>query len=116
MQFVLRRRAAVCLILSAAAAAAKGPVFDTSRVFEGGTGGYKLYRIPGIVVTKKGTILIYTEGRRTGSGDWDSIDILLRRSTDGGKTFSPQRVIARAPGKIDRSPWLWNADRANRTT
>jgi sialidase-1 len=105
MRFASRRRAALyLLILSAPAAAARVPAFTTSRVFEGDTGGYKLYRIPGMVVTRKGTVLIYTEARRTGSGDWDSIDILLRRSTDGGKTFSPQRVIARAPGKIERSP------------
>ena len=45
----------------------------------------------------------YTEARPTGSGGWDSIDILMRRSTDGGATFSEQRVIAHAPGKIDRS-------------
>jgi sialidase-1 len=105
MPIAFRCRAALyLLILSAMSAAAEKPLFKTSRVFEGDTGGYKLYRIPGIVVTKKGTILIYTEARRTGSGDWDTIDILLRRSTDGGKTFSPQRVIARAPGKIERSP------------
>ena len=79
------------------------PFFHATRLFEGDSGGYKLYRIPGIVVTKRGTILAYTEARRTGSGDWDSIDILMRRSTDGGATFSPQRVIARAPGKIERS-------------
>jgi len=77
--------------------------FQTTRLFEGDSGGYKLYRIPGIVVTKRGTILAYTEARRTGNGDWDSIDVLMRRSTDGGATFSPQAVTARAPGKIERS-------------
>lgn len=83
---------------------AAAPRFESQRLFEGDTGGYKLYRIPGIVVTRKGTILAYTEARRTGSGDWDTIDIVMRRSTDSGKTFSPQRVIAHAPGAIERSP------------
>ena len=91
---------AVVLAYSVSGAA---PSFQTARIFEGDSGGYKLYRIPGIVVTKKGTILAYTEARRTGSGDWDSIDILMRRSTDGGATFSQPRVIAHAPGKIERS-------------
>ncbi len=91
------------LVLASSAIAAK-PTFHTERLFEGGTGGYNIYRIPGIVVTKKGTILAYTEARRTNGNDWDSIDIVLRRSTDGGTTFSSQRVIARAPGKIERSP------------
>jgi len=94
--------AALLLILAHLCAAA--PRFESKRLFEGDTGGYKLYRIPGIVVTRKATILAYTEARRTGSGDWDSIDILMRRSTDGGKTFSPQRVIAHAPGAIERNP------------
>lgn len=90
-------------LLLACTVSAAGPSFETTRLFEGDSGGYKLYRIPGIVVTKKGSILAYTEARRTGSGDWDSIDIVMRRSTDGGATFSPQRVIAHAPGKIERS-------------
>jgi sialidase-1 len=80
------------------------PQFESKRLFEGDAGGYKLYRIPGIVTTRKGTILAYTEARRTGNGDWDTIDIVMRRSTDGGKNFTPQRVIAHAPGKIERSP------------
>jgi sialidase-1 len=90
-------------VLLARPVSGAAPSFQTARIFEGDTEGYKLYRIPGIVVTKKGTILAYTEARRTGSGDWDSIDILMRRSSDGGSTFSPQRVIAHAPGKIERS-------------
>jgi sialidase-1 len=94
--------AALLLILASLCAAA--PQIEPKRLFEGDTGGYKLYRIPGIIVTQKATILAYTEARRTGSGDWDSIDILMRRSTDAGKTFSPQRVIAHAPGRIERNP------------
>jgi len=90
-------------ILLAYTASGAAPSFKTARLFEGNTGGYVLYRIPGIIVTQRGTILAYTEARRTGSGDWDSIDILMRRSTDGGATFSAQRVIAHAPGKIERS-------------
>jgi sialidase-1 len=83
---------------------AASPSFRTERLFEGGTGGYNVYRIPGIVVTRKGTILAYTEARRTNGNDWDTIDVVMRRSNDRGATFSPQKVIAHAPGKIDRSP------------
>ncbi len=95
-------RFALVLVLAFAAQAAE-PSFRTTPLFQGDQGGYHLYRIPGIVVTRKGTILAYTEARRTGSGDWDSIDVVMRRSTDGGETFSPQQVIAHAPGKIERS-------------
>jgi sialidase-1 len=79
------------------------PSFETQRLFQGASGGYNIYRIPGIVVTKKGTILAYTEARKTNGNDWDTIDVVMRRSTDGGATFSSQRAIAHAPGKIERS-------------
>ncbi|MDQ2948428.1 MAG: glycoside hydrolase, partial [Acidobacteriota bacterium] len=46
----------------------------------------------------------YTEARSTGNGDWDSIDIMMRRSTDGGATFSPQRVVAHVTGTVERNP------------
>src|SRR5215212_8141341 len=67
-------------------------------LFEAGKGGYALYRIPGLVVTKQGTVLAYCEARRTGKSDWDSIDILLRRSTDAGKSWSTPQKISNVPG------------------
>ncbi len=73
-------------------------------LFESGNEGYALYRIPGLVVTKQGTILAYCEARRTGKSDWDTIDILLRRSTDGGKTWSPRVKIADVPGPKTKNP------------
>lgn len=69
------------------------PVF--TDLFEARVGGYATYRIPGIVVTATGSILTYAEARRTGIGDWDAIDLLLRRSSDGGRTWSPAQTIAR---------------------
>lgn len=54
---------------------------------------YAGYRIPGLVVTKKGTIIVYCEARSKGCSDWGKIDILLSRSEDGGKTFSEPIII-----------------------
>lgn len=54
---------------------------------------YSNYRIPGIVVTKRGTLITYFEARRTAS-DWARMDILLYRSEDGGKSFSAPIVVA----------------------
>lgn len=73
-------------------------------LFDAGKGGYALYRIPGIVVTAKGTVLAYCEARRTGKTDWDTIDLMLRRSTDGGKTWSARRKIADVPGPKPKNP------------
>src|SRR6516162_7926986 len=67
------------------------PFLDKIDVFEAGKEGYTLYRIPGIVVTAKGTVLAYCEARKGEGGDWTTIDILLRRSTDGGKTWGQRQ-------------------------
>jgi sialidase-1 len=72
-------------------------------LFRAGEGGYKLYRIPGVVVTKAGTVLAYCEARKTAS-DWASIDILARRSTDGGKTWGEPVKVADVPGPKERNP------------
>ena len=54
--------------------------------------GYFLYRVPSIVATKKGTILVCYECRH--GHDWSAMDLVVRRSTDGGKTWSERNYIA----------------------
>ena len=68
------------------------------------TDGYKIYRIPGVVVTKSGAVLAYCEARKSDRGDWGHIDILLRRSADGGKTWSAPTKIADVPGPKEKNP------------
>lgn len=81
------------VLLLRSATAGDEPVF--TDLFEARVGGYATYRIPGIVVTATGSILAYAEARRTGIGDWDAIDLLLRRSADGGRTWSAPQTLAR---------------------
>ena len=64
------------------------------HLFEARTGGYRVYRIPGLLASAGGVVLATVEARRGGGGDWDANDILLRRSTDGGRTFGEPRVLA----------------------
>ncbi|UCH35838.1 MAG: exo-alpha-sialidase [Armatimonadota bacterium] len=64
-----------------------------SALFTSGEGGYHTYRIPAIIATSRGTILAFCEGRRHGPSDSGDIDLLLKRSTDGGRTWSEQRVV-----------------------
>jgi len=67
---------------------------ESDALWTAGEGGYATYRIPGIVVTKRNTVLAYAVGRRTLGSDWADADVLMRRSTDGGRTFDAARRIA----------------------
>ncbi len=62
-------------------------------VFVSGCDGYHTYRIPSVIVTAKGTVLAFCEGRKTGRGDSGDIDLLLKRSEDGGRTFSEPQIV-----------------------
>jgi sialidase-1 len=80
------------------------PSLTRIDLFEAGKGGYEVYRIPGIVATSKGTLLAYCEARKSGRGDWGAIDLLLRRSSDGGKTWSDPYKIAQVDGPHTKNP------------
>jgi sialidase-1 len=58
----------------------------TTDVFNSGTGGYFTYRIPSLLVTPKGALLAFCEGRKSSPSDNGDIDLLMRRSDDGGRT------------------------------
>src|SRR4051812_17246360 len=93
--------------LAGAAAAAEdgpGPVPEKTDLWVGNTGGYAHYRIPGIVVTARGSLLAYCEARKDIRGDWGTIDVLLRRSSDGGKTWDAPRKIVTPPKGVGKNP------------
>jgi sialidase-1 len=109
--------AIVTCLLTASAAIAAEPFIEKIDLFKAGEGGYKLYHIPGIVVTAKGTVLAWCEARQKG-GDWDQIEILLRRSTDEGRTWSEPRRIADVRGPKTKNPFslaMKNVDPADVT-
>src|SRR4026207_1998603 len=58
-----------------------------------GEGGYHTYRIPSVIVTPKGTLLAFAEGRQGSAADAGNIDLVLRRSEGGGVSWSPTRVL-----------------------
>ncbi len=68
-------------------------VLNTSAVFTSGKDGYHTYRIPALVVTPSGEALAFCEGRRDGQGDQGVIDLLLKRSADGGRSWSKQSIV-----------------------
>ncbi|MPY87708.1 MAG: hypothetical protein GEU99_07290 [Luteitalea sp.] len=62
-------------------------------VYVAGRDGYHTYRIPSVIVTPKGTLLAFAEARREGAEDAGDIDLVLKRSTDAGATWSAMQVI-----------------------
>jgi sialidase-1 len=81
---------AVLLMPISSVMAAELPQTD---VFTAGQDGYHTYRIPALVVTQKGTLLAICEGRKTGRSDHGDLDLVLKRSKDGGKTWGPLELI-----------------------
>jgi sialidase-1 len=65
-----------------------------SALFVAGQEGYHSFRIPALIVSAKGTVLAFCEGRRHSRSDTGDIDLVLKRSLDGGKTWQPMQVVA----------------------
>jgi sialidase-1 len=78
-----------CHVCIASATAALNQV----DLFSSGADGYHTYRIPALAVTKSGALLAFAEGRKEGAGDVGDVDMLLRRSLDGGRTWQPVQVL-----------------------
>ena len=69
------------------------PLFSITNLFEANTNGYTNYRIPGVCVTPGGVAIVHTEARYGRGGDWDAINIVMRRSLDNGQTWDEPRIL-----------------------
>ncbi|MFK0291038.1 exo-alpha-sialidase [Streptomyces sp. NPDC090442] len=69
--------------------------YASSVPYRAGTEGYASFRIPAVVRARSGAVLAFAEGRVDSAGDAGHIDIVLKRSTDGGRTWGPLRRVAR---------------------
>lgn len=79
------------IVLSAAAGSAPEPI--KSDVFVGGQDGYHTYRIPALTITNQGTVLAFCEARKNSPNDQGDIDLVLRRSFDGGHSWEPMQHV-----------------------
>ena len=84
--------AALLAATAFSAPAASAPLQRTD-VFVAGQGGYHTYRIPALIVASNQTLLAFCEGRKDSRSDTGNIDLLLKRSADGGATWSEPQVV-----------------------
>ncbi|MDA0207436.1 MAG: sialidase family protein [Acidobacteria bacterium] len=70
------------------------PVFEEHPLFQAKEAGYHCYRIPALLVTKPGTVLAFAEARKNNCNDHGDVDLMLKRSSDGGRTWSEQQLVA----------------------
>ena len=83
----------------ALATACTAPVIERTVVFAEGSDDCHFYRIPAMCLDRDGAIVAVTDRRYESLADLGyrktSIDVSVRRSTDGGRTWGPQTFIAR---------------------
>jgi sialidase-1 len=83
------------VVLGTSSASRTGAATDSleeTNLWTAGVDGYHTYRIPALLVTPRGTVLAFCEGRKTSGGDHGDVDLVMKRSTDGGHTWSPQQI------------------------
>ncbi len=62
-------------------------------LYSDGDGSYSAFRIPALLKTSNGNLLAFAEGRWNGLDDAFDIDLVVRRSTDNGKTWGPIEIV-----------------------
>ena len=79
------------------ATASAEPMLINTDVFTSGNEGYHTYRIPAVETAPDGSLIALAEGRKynrrgAGAGNND-VDLVMKRSTDNGRTWSKLTVI-----------------------
>ncbi|HNY41662.1 MAG TPA: sialidase family protein [Bryobacteraceae bacterium] len=89
------RRQAFRTLVGAAAACQLQVAGEPWRatVFRAGEDGYHTFRIPALIETRRRTLLAFCEGRRLSSSDSGDIDLVMKRSQDGGRTWSGLKLV-----------------------
>lgn len=64
-----------------------------TTVFRSGEDGYLSYRIPAIISLNNGELLAFCEGRKNGASDFGDNDIVMKRSTDRGRTWQKLQLV-----------------------
>lgn len=66
---------------------------ELTPVFPLNSEGYQCFRIPAMIVLPDGNLLAFAEGRKNDCGDFGNVDIVMKRSSNGGKSWQPLSVL-----------------------
>lgn len=75
----------------------------STTLYTAGTEGYSNFRIPTMITLPSGRVLAFAEARSEFS-DAGEINIVLRISDDGGRTFGPLKIVAAGNGNTAGNP------------
>lgn len=95
---------AAATLLTGGPAYAAEPYHEEGAVYTANTDGYFCFRIPAIVKATNGDLLAFAEGRINNCDDRGNIDLVLKRSHDGGRTWGPLQVVSRGNGDTHGNP------------
>ena len=73
-------------------------------VYRAGEDDTHTYRIPALAVSRQGTLLAFAEARRRSAADDGDIELVLKRSFDGGQTWGAMQVLADDEGNTMGNP------------
>lgn len=73
-------------------------------VFNSGSDGINSYRIPSLVTTKNGSLLLFCEARKTAWRDKSPTDLAVKRSTDNGVTWSAMKILTQGGNNAFMDP------------
>ena len=91
-------------LLSLGVGASAAEVTERVDLFSAGDGGVHTYRIPAIVQTQGGVLLAFAEARHNSRSDTGDIDLVVRRSTDGGRTWGETITVWDDGGNVCGNP------------
>lgn len=114
--YMMRRIIGLCLLLVLSQSLFGQQKMYSSEVYRMGEEGYNTFRIPAIILGSDGkTLLAFAEARKNSRSDTGDIDLVLKRSEDGGRTWgkmikvwndvenvcgNPAPIVDRRSGKI----------------
>ena len=81
----------VCLLTVSVPVTFGADSFETVTVFQNGQDGYPVFRIPALIRAENGDLLAFCEARQ--GGDASTIDLVMKRSTDGGNSWSELQIV-----------------------